>query len=166
MNTITLNDGNAFILNEFSYDSLSDILRFEYSAKSPVDFKNELFSDGALDRITDDDGNVFEGYTKVTRFYMQYDQLYDMWSCYISLEKDETMYQKLMNRIEELEKSNAELTVMKRDISALQLVNAKSLSEKGLISSEIATRLAENAAELSNIDGQIAIGDLKGGTLK
>ena len=151
-------NSNSFVVNEFMYDPLSDTIRFQYSTENPNDFKDELYSDGAIEELTCDDINTFVGYTRITRFYANYDEGNDIWDCYVTLEKDQTLYQKLVDRITQLEESKAEIDVIKDEVSALQKVNITALMEKDLISNDKATEIVD---ELGSVDSG-KVGSLKG----
>lgn len=101
--------------------------------------------------------DIFEGYTKIRAFSSNYDEGLGRFICFISLEPDESIHEKLIKRIKALEDAKVDIV---EDVQALQKVNLATLIKDGLISDD-------KAAILSPIEkptaGQISLDDLKEG---
>lgn len=108
--------------------------------------------------------DTFNGYTKIRTFASRYDVSLGKFVCFISLESDESIHEKIIKRIAALESTKTELV---NDVRNLQRVNLVGLVKEKLIPDDLASALTiadkqiEGQVSLKDPDGKIVMeGDI------
>lgn len=96
--------------------------------------------------------DTYKGYTKIRTFASRYDASLGKFVCFISLESDESVHEKLVKRINALETAKTEIV---NDVRNLQKVNLVDLVKEKLIPDDLASALTIVDKQEKDLDGKI-----------
>lgn len=119
------------------YDNMTDRINIQFLVDD-VTALSKVVLDPEKTNDIHTETDTFKGYNKITTFFSQYDISEGKHRCYLTLEKDETTYEKLIKRISELETAKTELV---NDVRNLQRVNLVDLVKEKLIPDDLASAL-------------------------
>ena len=135
MNNIKFASGKVHMVNFFSYDELADKIRIEAKTGDPGEFKEEFFNELDKGKFIVDDLNEFEGYTRVTTFFANYNRDNDeLWAISLTIERDASTYEKVIERITNLERDGATMvTKLNENAKAIKELSASTTAFKEVI---------------------------------